>query len=147
MTVSDVSEGALSLDRPAPPAPTVDVDSEGFWAAAREGYLALCRCQACGAWLQPPLERCRHCAGPTAFERAAGTGTVHSYIVVHHPSVQAFADELPYVIALVELDEGVRLPGRVVDAAGPEVEIGARVHAEVVDVPGATERAVVFRLD
>ena len=143
----ELGEGALELARPAPPQPMIDVDSEGFWRAAREGRVALCRCRECRRWIQPPLERCPSCAGQTAFEDAAGTGEIYSFIVVHHPSVPAFAADLPYVIALVSLDEGVRLPGRLLDERGAGVQVGQRVRAEIIDVPGANERVVAFRLE
>lgn len=130
----------------APPAPLIDEDSAGFWAATREGRITLCRCTACGAWLARPLERCQHCAAPTSFEPVAGTGSIYSYIVVHHPSVPAFAHLVPYVIALVEFDEGPRLPGILLGERGPGVAIGQRVQAELTAFPGAAERAITFRL-
>jgi uncharacterized protein len=128
-----------------PPAPLIDADSVGFWQATREGRIALCRCTACDTWLGRPLERCSNCGEPTAFTNAAGTGTIYSYIVVHNPSVPAFAHLVPYVIALVELDEGPRLPGILLCERGPGAGIGQRVHAELIEVPGAEERAIAFR--
>ncbi len=99
--------GTATAGRPAPPqAPLIDADSAGFWEATREGRIALCRCTGCGTWLARPLERCSRCAAPTSFDPVAGTGTVYSYIVVHHPAVPAFKHLVPYVIALVEFDEG-----------------------------------------
>ena len=130
---------------PAPPAPLIDADSAGFWEATREGRIALCRCTGCGAWLARPLERCNQCAAPTAFEPVAGTGSVYSYIVVHHPAVPAFAHLVPYVIALVEFDEGPRLPGILLGERGPGVAIGQRVQAELTAFPGAEERAITYR--
>lgn len=130
---------------PAPPAPLIDADSAGFWEATREGRIALCRCTGCGAWLARPMERCQHCAAPTAFAPVAGTGTIYSYIVVHHPAVPAFAHLVPYVIALVEFDEGPRLPGILLGERGPGVTIGEAVRAELTAFPGADERAITFR--
>jgi len=129
-----------------PPLPSPDFDSEGFWAAAAERRLTVCRCQACGEWLQPPLERCRRCAGPTAFEDVAGTGEIYSFIVVRHPSVPAFVPRLPYAIAVVTLDEGVRLPGMVVGIDTSEVAIGQRVTAEWESLPGSDDPALVWRV-
>jgi uncharacterized OB-fold protein len=65
--------------------------------------------------------------------------------VVHHPSVPAFAHLVPYVVALIELDEGPRLPGILLGERGPGVRIGQRVRAELTDVPGTDERAIAFR--
>ncbi|MET0147035.1 MAG: OB-fold domain-containing protein [Ilumatobacteraceae bacterium] len=132
---------------PPPPAPTIDTDSAGFWAAAREGRVALCHCQECGHWMQRPLERCNRCGGPTGFDDVAGTGTIYSFIVVHHPGVPTFAGEIPYVIAIVEFDEGPRLPGILIGEKGPGVAVGQPARAELVQVPGAEEKALMFRRD
>jgi uncharacterized OB-fold protein len=130
---------------PPPPQPVPDVDTAPFWAAAGEGRLALCRCQACRLWLQPPLERCRRCGGETGFETATGTGEIYSFIVIHHPSVPAFVHRLPYVVALIDLVESIRLPGRLVGVEPAAVRIGQAVRAEFETLPGASEPAVVFR--
>lgn len=132
---------------PTPPQPAPDVDSAGFWEATARGELALCRCQRCGRWQHPPVERCRQCAGPTAFEPVSGTGTVFSYIVMHRASIPGFDDLLPYVVATVELDDqpGLRFVARLqgIDPAG--VQVGARVRAEIVAVPGGDYHVPVFR--
>jgi uncharacterized OB-fold protein len=134
--------------RAVPPQPAPDADSEGFWFATADGLLSICRCADCRRWLMPPLERCRHCGGPVAFEPVAGTGAVHSFIVVHYPAVPGFAEELPYVVALVELDEqpGLRLSARLVGVDPGAVAIDQRVRAEIVDHPGGPHRIPVFRL-
>ena len=128
-----------------PPAPLIDADSAGFWQATREGQIALCRCTGCGTWLARPLERCHRCAAPTSFEAVAGTGSIYSYIVVHHRGVPAFAHLVPYVIALVEFDEGPRLTGILLGERGPGVAIGQRVRAGLTAFPGAAEHAITFR--
>jgi uncharacterized OB-fold protein len=132
-----------------PPQPMPDVDSEGFWDATAEGHLAMCRCVECGLWLQPPLERCRRCAGATVFEEVAGTGTVYSFIVQRQPSVVGYQDAIPYVVALVELDEqlGLRLPSRIVGMEPEQVSVGMRVRAELVELPGGDYKIPVFRQD
>ena len=132
-----------------PPQPVPDVDSEGFWDATAEGHLAMCRCVECGLWLQPPLERCRRCAGTTAFEAVSGTGTIYSFIVQRQPSVVGYQDEIPYVVALIELDEqlGLRLPSRIVGLEPEQVSVGMRVRAELVELPGGDYKIPVFRQD
>ncbi|MFJ9127705.1 Zn-ribbon domain-containing OB-fold protein [Streptomyces sp. NPDC102340] len=121
------------------------MDSAGFWEATREGRITLCRCSDCGTWLARPLERCHRCGGPTSFADVTGAGTIYSFIVVRHRSVPAFADLVPYVLALVEFVEGPRLPGILLDERGPGVTIGQRVSAELVQFDGAEEQAVAFR--
>ena len=135
----------MSAPTALPPQPLPDPDTAGFWSATADGEVRLCRCTSCRTWLQPPLERCRRCAGAVAWEPIAGTGTVYSFIVVRHQAVPGFA--IPYVVALVELDDqaGLRLPTRLVDIEPDDVRIGMRVRAEVIDHPGGEYGVPVFR--
>lgn len=130
-----------------PPQPVTDADTAGFWDATADGRLAICRCQSCGLWLQPPLEHCRICAGPTSFEAVHGTGTIYSFIVQRQLAVPGYLDVIPYIVALVELDEQprLRLPGRVVDITPEAVTCGMRVRAGLVALPGGDFTVPVFR--
>ncbi len=130
-----------------PPQPAPDADSRGFWEATADGRLALCRCAACGLWLQPPLERCRRCAGPTRFEPVSGEGAIYSFIVTRHPCCPGYLDALPYVVALVDLDEqpGLRLSARLVGERPEDVRIGQRVRVEIERLPGGEFRVPIFR--
>ena len=94
----------------------------------------------------PPLERCRRCGAPTTFEPISGNGTIYTFIVQRQPAVVGYFDQVPYAVALVDIDEqpGVRLPGRVVDIDPDDVTIGMRVSARIVDLPGGNYRIPVF---
>jgi uncharacterized OB-fold protein len=129
-----------------PPQPAPDADTAPFWEATAEGRLSLCRCQSCSLWLQPPLERCRRCGGPTAFEEVAGTGTIYSYIVQRQASVVGYVDAVPYVVAIVELDEqlALRLPARIVDVEPEEMYVGLRVSCRLTALPGGPFVIPVF---
>ncbi len=131
-----------------PPQPIPDEDSAEFWRATASGRLEICRCRQCQRWLHPPLERCPRCWSDTAFEAVAGTGEIYSFIVVHQPALPGFRDKLPYVVALVDLDEqrGLRLPGRVIDVEPSAVRVGQRVTAELVELPGGDFKVAVFRI-
>ena len=136
----------MDLDLSIPPQPAPDIDTQGFWEATAAGRLAICRCRQCGLWLQPPLERCRRCAGDTSFEEVSGLGELHSFIVVHHPAVPGYLDDLPYVIGLVELveQEGLRLPARIVGADAGGLRVGQAVEARVVHLAGGSYHVPVF---
>jgi uncharacterized OB-fold protein len=125
------------VDADIPPQPEPNPDTVGFWEATEEGQLALCRCDQCGTWLHPPLERCRRCGGPTSYQPVSGEGAVHSFIVMHRASVPGMG-AVPYAIVLIDLDDapGARVTGRIAEAAPAEVAVGARVRARVVGVPG-----------
>ena len=101
----------------------VNRDSQFFWDGTKAGELRIQRCNACGAKRFPPGPACPACgAYDRGYDVAAGTGTVFSYVVHRHPPVPG--KELPIVIALIDLDEGVRMVGEVVDVADDEIEIG-----------------------
>lgn len=117
----------------APPVPVPDVVSAGYWDALAAGTFALARCGDCRRWDHPPQERCRHCAGPMAFEPVSGEGTVFSFIVNRRQFVPGHpAGE---VIALVELVEqpGLRVTG-LLDADPDRVVIGAPVTVRIAQV-------------
>ncbi len=129
-----------------PPQPLPDADSAGFWQATANGELRLCRCTNCGHWHHPPLEHCRRCAAPTAFEPVTGTGTIYTFIVQRQPAVVGYFDQVPYAVAIVELDQqpGLRLTGRVVDVDIDEVRIGMRVAARIEPLRGGEFQVPVF---
>ena len=106
-----------------------------YWAAAREGRLVLQRCADCGQAWHPPLPRCPHChrAGLDWVD-AAGTGTVYTYTVVTHPTHVALAARVPYVVAIVELDEGPRLVTGITGCDANRVRAGMPVRARFTAV-------------
>lgn len=105
--------------------PTRNRDNEYFWVGTARGELRIQRCNACGALRHPPGPSCPECH---AFDRghvvAAGTGTVFSHVTHHHPKIPGHA--LPLQVALVDLDEGVRM----VAGAAEALEIGDRVQVD-----------------
>jgi uncharacterized protein len=127
-------------ERPAPPAvrespvmrPVVSRDTEFFWDGTRSAELRVQRCAKCGALRHPPGPMCPSCGTPAAGDYivAAGTGEVYSYVVHHHPPVPG--KQLPLVIALVQLPEGVRMVGELRGVKPDEVRIGLPVQADFV---------------
>ena len=104
-----------------------------FWDGTKAGELRIPKCNACGAMRLPPGPACPSCgAYDRGYDVAAGTGTVFSYVVHRHPPVPG--KELPIVIALIDLDEGVRMVGEVVDldpdGLQEEEEIGMRLRVD-----------------
>ncbi len=101
-----------------------------YWDALREGHLVFQRCSCGHAWL-PARRHCPVCLkAEPAWERAAGTGTLLSWVVYHTAYHPAFADRLPYNVALVELDEGPRLLTNIVDG-NEALTADARVRLQV----------------
>lgn len=113
--------------------PMVNRDSEYFWEGTRKGELRIQKCGACGELRHPPGPMCPACgATEPDYVVAGGTGTVYSAVVHRHPPVPG--KELPILIALVELDEGVRMVGELLGVGDDEVEIGMPVEVSMVRV-------------
>jgi uncharacterized OB-fold protein len=113
------------------PAPVPDEFSAPYWQGANDGKLVLPRC-ANGHLSYPPAPTCPHCGSddltPT---EVPGTGTLYSFTVVRQSADPAFADDLPYVVALVELDAqpGLRLLTNVVECDPDDLAVGMAVDA------------------
>lgn len=113
----------------AKPVPVADAVSEPFWSALRGGTLVLQQCESCQRHQFYPRAACSHCgAMELRWEPVSGRGQVYSYTVVHRSGVPGWRGEVPYVVALVELDEGPRMQTNVVGCDPGEVSVGARVR-------------------
>ena len=101
-----------------------------YWEQARAGRLVVQHCAACDRIWHPPLPGCPHCrSADVGWREVSGTGTVYSCTVVRHPTHAAFAGQVPYVVAIVELAEGPRLVTGIVGCAPEEVRVGMAVRA------------------
>ena len=109
--------------------PMIGQDSQFFWDGTALGELRIQTCNACGMLRHPPGPACPSCGAlDRGYVVASGLGTVFSYVVHRHPPVPC--KELPIVIALIDLDEGVRMVGEVVDVADDEIEIGMPLRVD-----------------
>lgn len=116
---------------PPKPMPAVTEETRPFWEGARAGRLMLPHCSACGAWVFYPRPFCTACgAEALVWEQASGEGTVYSYTVCHRPAGPAFADDVPYVVALIDLREGPRMLSTIRTDEPAAVRIGAPVRAQ-----------------
>ncbi|MFB7343650.1 bifunctional MaoC family dehydratase N-terminal/OB-fold nucleic acid binding domain-containing protein [Streptomyces hydrogenans] len=116
-------------ERPRRPRPVINRDNAGFWEGVAAHRLLIQRCTACGTLRFPWLPGCNDCgAGEWDTVEAGGEGTVHSYVVMHHPPFPAF--DPPYAVGLIELAEGVRMISNVVGVPYDKVRIGMPVRLE-----------------
>jgi uncharacterized OB-fold protein len=98
------------MDLPPKPQPTVDAWTLPYWQAARAGRLLIQQCRACGRFIFYPRQSCPFCfRDEPAWVESSGRGTVYSFTVVENNAPSAFAGDLPFVIAVVQLEEGVRM--------------------------------------
>ena len=117
--------------------PVPDADTKPYWDGIADGELRLQRCEACGAAVFYPRAVCPHCfGGPLRWFTAAGTGRVYSYTVAHR-AFGEFEDQAPFTVALVDLDEGVRMLTRIVGASPDSVAIGMPVQMTVEQIGDA----------
>jgi len=115
--------------------PVVTADTAFFWDGTARGELRIQRCGGCGALRHPPGPMCPACgADKPEYLLAAGTGEVYSYVVHHHPPVPGH--QAPFVVALVQLTEGVRMVGELLGVNPDQVRVGMPVRAEFVKIDG-----------
>jgi uncharacterized OB-fold protein len=124
---------------PPKPIPTPDEGSRLFYEGTLLGELRMPRCRSCGQFLSPtagagtPVEsvrkRCVRClSDDLEWTTTEGAGTLYSFGIMHVVYHPAYADDVPYNIAVIELDEGVRITSQVVDCPLDELMIGMRVQ-------------------
>ncbi len=90
--------------------PTTDLETQPFWDGMKEGKFLLRHCNACGADCYYPRPFCPSCwSDDVSWKEASGRGKVYTYSVVHVNDLPPFNERVPYVAAIVELDEGPRL--------------------------------------
>ena len=109
-------------------APPINDVNRPFWTGGAEGKLLILQCQDCHRWVHPPRERCSDCDGALVPRPVQGRGSVFTFTINHHP----FNPELPlpYVIAIVELDEqtGLRFTTDLIECDVDAVHIGMPVE-------------------
>lgn len=112
------------------PLPAMDPLTRPFWDHARAGRLAVQACTHCGDVHVPPTPVCPKCLSDEQEWRvASGRGTLMSWVVFHRAYWDGFADELPYAVCLVKLDEGPLLASNFTSGMTGEPAVGAPVEA------------------
>jgi uncharacterized OB-fold protein len=117
------------------PLPRIDEESRGYWEALARHELYLQRCRDCGTLRFYPRALCPSClSSAVEWVRASGRGTVYTFTVTHQNQAPGFREELPYVLAIVELAEGVRMMTNIVGCAPDAVRVGMSVEVVFEDV-------------
>lgn len=116
------------------PLPVESVETKPYWDACREERLIIQRCSKCGSRQFPYRAFCSQCwSVELAAVDSPGTGSVWTYTVIRRSKAPGFAADVPYTVALVELDEGVKLLTNIVNCSPDDVAIGMRVRVTFVD--------------
>jgi uncharacterized OB-fold protein len=125
---------AETVPRPAPPVTEL---SQGFWDAVAIKQLAVQKCRACDMLRHYPQPLCPACRS-NEFDWApvSGRGEIYSYTVAHRAFHPAWKAHVPYVIATIELEEGVRMVCDLLEVDPERVAIGQRVEVAFAELPG-----------
>ncbi|HVV29581.1 MAG TPA: Zn-ribbon domain-containing OB-fold protein [Mycobacteriales bacterium] len=122
--------------------PTIEPETQPFWDAAAQGRLLIRRCDDCGQAHHYPRPFCPTCWSENVrWEEASGQATLYTYSVVHRNDLHPFAEQVPYVAAVVDLAEGPRLMTQVVDtdesslAVGMPLQVTFRALTDEISAP------------
>ncbi len=129
------------------PLPVPQPESDFYWEKCRQHELWLRQCNDCQKAYFYPRDICPHCfSRNTTWVKASGWGTLYTYAIVYRPPTPAFRDKVPYVVALVELEEGPRMPTNLVgiEPDPAKIKIGMPVVVDFEDV-SETISLPVFR--
>ena len=130
------------------PYPVPEYGAEAYWHACNEEYLVMQRCEDCNRLRWHPIPFCGDCgSGAFKWDRLTGKGTINTWTVVTHPVHPAAIDKVPYVVAIIELDEqaGLTMVSNLIDCDPDVIAIGQRVSVKFVEHPHG-QKIPVFRI-
>jgi hypothetical protein len=114
--------------------PVPDLETARYWEATREGKLLIKTCRTCKRAFFYPRSHCPRCwSTDTDWVESSGRGTVYTFTVVFQNDLPPFRERLPYVVAIIELDEGVRMTSNVEGVAPEDVRCGMAVQVAFRD--------------
>lgn len=117
------------------PLPTIDEDNREFFESCKRHEMRLQQCNDCGYWRYFPSPICHKCGSfDHHWKKVSGKGKVYTYSVVYRPPSEAFVNDVPYVYAIVELEEGPMMPTNIVGVAPERVRIDMPVTVTYDDV-------------
>lgn len=129
------------------PLPKPTAWSQGYWDAAREHRFVIQECRSCDKPIMYPRRYCPHCLGEDlGWRTSEGRGEIYSVTVQTAGPPSGFEGRLPYVIAIIRLDEGVQLMSNIVGDGAENAKCGDRVAVDFEDVEGSDVVLPVFRL-
>lgn len=137
----------MSDDAPTRFAPPTSPAGAPFWEASRERRLVLPWCDGCARPHWYPREVCPHCLAPDVSWRPSdGRGTIYAASVMPKPAMPMMASLVPYVVVLVDLDDGVRVMSNVIGCEPRAASVGRRVRAAWEPLEDG-RHLLVFELD
>lgn len=111
------------------PEPILDERNRPFLQGASDLKLLLPRCSMCGKLMAPPIANCIYClSSELEWIEARGTGSIYTFIEYHKAWIQGFEPYIPYIVAVIELDEGIRLVSDLLVEGDDQVSVGDSVR-------------------
>ncbi|MGD9811317.1 MAG: Zn-ribbon domain-containing OB-fold protein [Sphingobium sp.] len=127
------------------PVPRPTAWSKPYWDAAREGRLVIQHCNQCSTKIMNPKQYCPAClSDDLGWSESSGRGTVYSYSIQKRSAASPFVDRVPYVVAVVRLDEGVQMLTNIVGDSALSVQCGDAVRVAFEPVAGSDITLPVF---
>ena len=125
------------------PLPVIQPWSKEFWEGTKNNQLLIQECKKCGEKIFYPRKSCPECwSSELGWAKASGRGKVYTYSTTLTGVEEVFAEDLPFVLACIDLEEGVRMMSRVVGCAPESVKVGMDV--EVVFEPVTEEISLPY---
>jgi uncharacterized protein len=129
---------ARDADRLPKPVPTMTADSEPFWTGTAKGELRFQQCDDCGHVQFPFLPACQTCLSDSlTTRRSSGAGSIFSFTTVYRAPTSHFDADVPYTLAMIELDEGFRMFSALTEPCDRDDMVGARVEVRFIDRRGS----------
>lgn len=117
------------------PVPRPRPESRPFWEGCRNEQFLLQRCNHCSTINWFPRDYCVQCGhAEFTWQPASGRGELETFSIVYRAMNPAWESELPYMLGMVKLDEGIRMATRIESHHGEETKIGSRVRVKFVPV-------------
>lgn len=135
----DFAEWFLAME--GRPVPEVAPENAAFFAGCAEGRLLIQQCRTCGHRQHYPRGGCTLCAAEVDWIESSGRGIVHTFTVVRYTRDTPFDRLTPFVVAIIDLEEGVRMLSNVLTRTPEEIEIGMPVTVHFAE---ATRGCGVF---
>ena len=115
--------------------PVSTIISKEFWESIKQHKFIIQKCKKCSKYIFYPREFCPYCLSSNLkWVQATEYGTIHTYSIIYRPPFSAFKENIPYNIAIIELDEGVRLMGTIINCNNNEIKIGRKVKIVFKDI-------------
>ena len=139
----------MTMAAPAPAPrrdlPTIEDESRPFWDAARQGRLMIASCGSCRKVHHYPRPFCPSCwSNDVSLIESSGKATLYTYSTVYRNELPPFSERVPYVAAVVDLEEGPRLMTNVVDCEPTDLRVGMALQVVFTELSDDVS-APVFR--